>query len=231
MASEDATWDVEEYEATDDAQAQLSDEQADDSAQDSQVSGEVAESGAEDEDDADDGGDYDPESVAFDTAPQVVDKSASATPSQRPPSSKPKMSGGFLLEASDDEEDVQDGTPAAAPLARGQAAQADAVNNGASPAPPTAFPPNMPAAMANLDPVALFEARINEDPRGDMDAWLNLLADYKRRGRLDDLRSVYNRFVEVFPQAVSGWLGRHAASHALANNALSRRTYGSSGSS
>lgn len=207
MASEDATWDEEGYGAADDPQAQLSDEQVDDSAQDSVVSGEVAESGAEDEDDADDGGDYDPESVAFDTTPQVADKAASATPSQRQPSSKPKMSGGFLVEASDDEEDGDNDTPAeAAPPAQGQADQADAVNNGASPAPPTDALPNMPPTMANLDPVALLEARIKQDPRGDMDAWLNLLADHRRRGRLDDLRSVYNRFVEVFPQAVSAWL-------------------------
>jgi cleavage stimulation factor subunit 3 len=56
--------------------------------------------------------------------------------------------------------------------------------------------------MAGLDPVALLEARIKEDPRGDMDAWLNLIADHRRRNKLDEVRSVYNRFVEVFPQAV-----------------------------
>ncbi|POR31506.1 mRNA 3'-end-processing protein RNA14 [Tolypocladium paradoxum] len=207
MASEDATWDEEGYGAADDPQAQLSDEQVDDSAQDSPVSGEVAESGAEDEDDADDGGDYDPESVAFDTTPQVADEAASATPSQRPSSSKPKMSGGFLVEASDDEDDGDNDTPAgAAPPARGQAGQAPAVNDGASPAPPTDMPSYMPPAMVNLDPVALLEARIKEDPRGDMDAWLNLLADHRRRGRLDDLRSVYNRLVEVFPQAADIWV-------------------------
>ena len=57
--------------------------------------------------------------------------------------------------------------------------------------------------MGGIDPTALLEARVKEDPRGDMDAWLNLMAEYRRRSNLDSLRDVYNRFVEVFPQAVS----------------------------
>jgi cleavage stimulation factor subunit 3 len=63
--------------------------------------------------------------------------------------------------------------------------------------------------------VALLEARIQEDPRGDMYAWMNLLADHKRRSRLDDLRRLYNRFLEVFPQAVSRTLCYHTATSKL----------------
>lgn len=192
MASEQATWDGEGFAATDDAAGQRTDELA----QDTSAAG-----AAQDENDADDGADYDPESVSFDATPQVPDKAASATPSQRAPSAKPKMSGGFLVEVSDDEDDddSQD-SPAGALQTQAQAAP---VGNGVSPVAPVDAPSSTPQFVPTLDPVALLEARIKEDPRGDMDAWLNLVADHKRRGRLDDLRKVYNRFVEVFPQAVS----------------------------
>ncbi|XP_044722119.1 suppressor of forked protein (Suf) domain-containing protein [Hirsutella rhossiliensis] len=198
MASEEAAWDGGGFAATDDAAAQRADEQADEFAQDIGVAG-----AAQDENDADDGADYDPESVSFDATPQIPDKSASATTSQRPPTAKPKMSGGFLVEVSDDEDDVDNQDPPEGALqTQGQAAP---VGNGVSPAPPVDAPSSTPQVVT-LDPVALLEARIKEDPRGDMDAWLNLVADHKRRGRLDDLRKVYNRFAEVFPQAADIWI-------------------------
>ncbi|KAF4508561.1 hypothetical protein G6O67_004922 [Ophiocordyceps sinensis] len=199
MASEEETWDGEEFTATD-APTRPADEQADELAQDINAA-----AAGQDENDADDGADYDPESVSFDdTSLQVPDKAASATPSQRPASTKPKMSGGFLVEVSDDDDDGDDqDPPAGAPQTQGQAAP---VGNGVSPDAPVDAPSSTPQVVPNLDPVALLEARIQEDPRGDMDAWLNLVADHKRRGRHDDLRKVYNRFVEVFPQAADIWI-------------------------
>jgi cleavage stimulation factor subunit 3 len=53
-----------------------------------------------------------------------------------------------------------------------------------------------------LDVLGTLEDRVKEDPRGDMDAWLALIADHRRRNKFDDLRGVYNRFLEIFPQAV-----------------------------
>ncbi|KAF4126057.1 cleavage stimulation factor subunit 3 [Geosmithia morbida] len=75
-----------------------------------------------------------------------------------------------------------------------------------APAPEARIPePHVPVGIptvAGLDPTVILEARIKEDPRGDMDAWLGLMADHRRRSSVDALRSVYNRFLEVFPQAV-----------------------------
>lgn len=53
------------------------------------------------------------------------------------------------------------------------------------------------------DKVGILEDRIKEDPRGDMDAWLSLIAEHRKRNKLDDARAVYERFFKVFPTAVS----------------------------
>lgn len=203
IASKDTTWGEEDYEVTQDAQAQHSDEQVDNFAQNSHVSGDAADNGTEE-----DGGDYDPESVTIGTPSQVPEQAASATPSQRPPS-KPKMSGGFLVEASDDEDEepANDSTQATSTNSQTQApipTPSPQVNLGSVSVPPTAVPSNVTPAINSLDPIALLEARVKEDPRGDMDAWLNLIADHRRNSRLNEARGAYNRFVEVFPQAVSG---------------------------
>jgi cleavage stimulation factor subunit 3 len=210
MASEETSWGNEGFAAAEGDHTQHSDEQVDNFAQDSHVSGESADNGTED------GGDYDPEYVPDESVvpdPPVPEKAAPAVPSQRPASSKPKMSGGFLVEASDDEdEDDDEGGNAAGPGQRepsasqsqaGQPTEAKASSASVPPV-PTNVPSNVTATpVASLNPVTLLEARIKEDPRGDMDAWLNLIADHKRNSRLDDLRKVYNRFLEVFPQSVS----------------------------
>lgn len=206
MASEEASWGGEEYSVADGDDTPRSDQQVDGFAQDSNVAGDPTgdaevEAEEEEEEGSDDGADYDPESVTF-NAPQLPEKSASATPSQRP-QAKPKMSGGFVMDASDDEDDEDDDespAPTGAPEPAQNEAEADAVPQ---PQAATTHQPEVPFSMPGLDPVMLLEARIKEDPRGDMDAWLNLIADHKRRNRFDELRTVYNRFLEVFPQAVS----------------------------
>lgn len=52
------------------------------------------------------------------------------------------------------------------------------------------------------DLVGQLEDRIAENPRGDVDAWLSLIDEHKRKGKFDDARAVYERFFQVFPQAV-----------------------------
>lgn len=56
------------------------------------------------------------------------------------------------------------------------------------------------------DVVGLLEDRVTQDPRGDIDAWLQLINEHQRKGKLDDARVVYERFLAVFPTAVSGIL-------------------------
>ena len=149
-------------------------------------------------DDDEEGGEYDPASVGLEVPTQVPDKSASATPSQRS-TSKPKTAGGFVVEVSDDEDDG-DATPSSAMHPNG--AHSDPSGNEGTAA-VVADAHAAAAGFPGVDPVALFEVRIQEDPRGDMDAWLGLHADQKSRNQLESLRALYNRFLEVFPQAVS----------------------------
>ena len=59
-----------------------------------------------------------------------------------------------------------------------------------------------PKARLPHDKVGLLEDRIKEDDRGDMEAWLSLLGEHRRRGKLDEVRRVYERFFAVFPSAV-----------------------------
>ena len=64
-----------------------------------------------------------------------------------------------------------------------------------------------PAPRSRLpnDKVGILEDRIKEDPRGDLEAWLGLVEEHKRRAKIDDARSVYERFLVIFPSAVCGY--------------------------
>jgi len=53
------------------------------------------------------------------------------------------------------------------------------------------------------DVIGQLEDRITEDPRGDMDAWLSLISEHRRRNKLDEARSAFDRFFKVFPHAAS----------------------------
>lgn len=53
------------------------------------------------------------------------------------------------------------------------------------------------------DFVTTLEERIKQDPRAAMDAWLELIAELRRRNDVDALRDVYERFLAIFPQSVS----------------------------
>lgn len=66
----------------------------------------------------------------------------------------------------------------------------------------TAPTPSLPKARLPHDTIGILEDRTKEDPRGDMDAWLSLVGEYRKRGKLDEARNVYERFFAVFPAAV-----------------------------
>jgi cleavage stimulation factor subunit 3 len=53
------------------------------------------------------------------------------------------------------------------------------------------------------DTVGILEDRIQEDPRGDVEAWLALLHEHRSHDRFDHVRNVYTRFFQYFPTAVS----------------------------
>lgn len=59
-----------------------------------------------------------------------------------------------------------------------------------------------PKARLPHDKIGILEDRIKEDPRGDLDAWQNLINEHKKRGKLEDARNVYESFLVVFPSAV-----------------------------
>jgi cleavage stimulation factor subunit 3 len=61
----------------------------------------------------------------------------------------------------------------------------------------------MPKVRLPTDTVGLLEDRIADDERGDIDAWLSLIDEHRTKNRLDEARSVYERYLKVFPTAVS----------------------------
>lgn len=65
--------------------------------------------------------------------------------------------------------------------------------------------PDSPFSKGRLshDRVGILQDRIDEDPRGDLSAWLELIAEHRARNRLDSAREVYERFLKEFPMAVS----------------------------
>lgn len=71
----------------------------------------------------------------------------------------------------------------------------------------TAFAPAtstaiMPKARLPHDTLGILEDRIKDDPKGDMEAWLSLITEYRSRHKLEEARDAYERFLKAFPQAV-----------------------------
>ncbi|KAL8716739.1 MAG: hypothetical protein Q9225_005956 [Loekoesia sp. 1 TL-2023] len=64
----------------------------------------------------------------------------------------------------------------------------------------------IPKARLPHDKIGILEDRIQEDPRGDMDAWLSLIDEYRKRGKIDEARTTYDRFFVVFPAAAEQWV-------------------------
>ena len=69
----------------------------------------------------------------------------------------------------------------------------------------TSTPDSPSTARGRLphDRVGILEDRIQEDPRGDIPAWLELINEHRSRNRIDNARDVYERFLKVFPFSVS----------------------------
>tara|TARA_R110002003_G_scaffold1113_2_gene22408 strand:+ start:9100 stop:10020 length:921 start_codon:yes stop_codon:yes gene_type:complete len=79
----------------------------------------------------------------------------------------------------------------------------------------------LPKARLPQDRIGILEDRIAEDPRGDIEAWLSLIEEHRRRHKNDDARAVFERFLKIFPTSVSS---TGCPSHDFAN--MSRRTMG-----
>ena len=84
---------------------------------------------------------------------------------------------------------VSNPQPSSVPLSRGPSAQGSAETS-------------VPKARLPHDRVGILEDRIAEDPKGDVDAWLNLINEHRRRNKIEDARIVYERFFKIFPTAV-----------------------------
>ncbi|KAH0846903.1 mRNA 3'-end-processing protein rna14 [Fonsecaea pedrosoi] len=55
------------------------------------------------------------------------------------------------------------------------------------------------------DVVGILEDRIKDDPRGDIDAYLELIDELKSRNKQEDVRRVYEQYLKVFPLAAEQW--------------------------
>lgn len=151
-------------------------------------------------------------------AKSVMKPSPSPKPTESETSAaRPKTVGGFIADDSDEEEGIVTETistpvPVVAETAVNEPvtapAPAQVTPSIAFPVTPTYPPPQtqgtlVPKARLPHDRTGLLEDRIKEDPRGDLDAWLSLINEHRKRNKLDDAREVYERFFKVFPTAVS----------------------------
>lgn len=128
------------------------------------------------------------------TAPLTIPTIASASDVVSAPSLPPAASdqGKALSPA-------QSQAPAPAPLGATESLAA-------TPQPPAQTNGNVPPTPITQrlphDKVGRLEDRIKEDPKADTQAWWSLLQHYKDKDQIDKVREVYERFLQVFPQAV-----------------------------
>lgn len=83
-----------------------------------------------------------------------------------------------------------------------QALQSDSAQPSAAPTPTPESPSASRGRLAH-DRVGILEDKIQEDSRGDIPAWLELINEHISRSRIDGAREAYERFLKVFPFAVS----------------------------
>ncbi|KAI1878540.1 uncharacterized protein JN550_000722 [Neoarthrinium moseri] len=157
-----------------------------------------------------------------------------ASTSSPRPSKKPKKAGGFIVGSSDDEDDspaprsasasvstpsaLQPPPPAAGAPAASAVAAVDGQSRAFTHSPLHQVTMSQPVASAAqvsngqgnvpvpVDTVGLLEERLKNDPRGDMDAWLALIDETRRRNMIQDSRAVYERFLQAFPQSAEIWV-------------------------
>ncbi|KAG8529182.1 uncharacterized protein KY384_005817 [Bacidia gigantensis] len=75
----------------------------------------------------------------------------------------------------------------------------------------------LPKARLPHDKIGMLEDRIKDDPRGDIEAWLGLIDEHKRRSKSEDARSTYEKFLSLFPFAAEVWVS-YAQMENEANN-------------
>ena len=131
----------------------------------------------------------------------------------------------------------QDGTPAQTSAEAAQNSHPSTFAQSSAPAPDsgpeapskTTAPLQEPETKASIlpkarlphDKIGMLEDRIQEDPRGDMDAWLNLISEYRTRGKFTEACATYERFFLVFPAAVSFFpCSRHQSTHIDSGRAM-----------
>ena len=204
LNDEGAAWggDLGNDEANDEYQPdiQISDEQTQDPS--SHGANPSADFGDFGEDLGDDGAEYDPEAISA-PAPMPSDSKPKPTP--------PRTTGGFIVSDDSDSEEEEGITTAGAkenPAANTASSSEDQAAHAQSAQVANGTPAGQVASSSApagqvTDRTAVLERRVKQDPRGDMDAWLGLIEEYRRRNSMDDLRSAYNRLLEVFPQSVS----------------------------
>lgn len=181
------------------------------------IGGFVVEDEDEDEDEDKGDGDYEPPAVLgveedMDTPPVNMPQQSvsgnvnqststpdvslqeSATSQNAPNSSYPSVA------ASAPNNDTS--TAAGQNLYGSQALQSDSAQASAAPT-PTPESPSASKGRLPHDRVGILEDRIQEDPRGDIPAWLELINEHRSRSRIDGAREVFERFLKVFPFAVS----------------------------
>jgi cleavage stimulation factor subunit 3 len=61
---------------------------------------------------------------------------------------------------------------------------------------------SLPKARLPQDRVGQLEDRVAADPRGDIDAWLELMHEHQARGKTAEARDIYERYLKIFPTAV-----------------------------
>ncbi|SPO05230.1 related to mRNA 3'-end-processing protein RNA14 [Cephalotrichum gorgonifer] len=230
LNNEGPTWGEDlDGDANDDYQPdiELSDEQTQDPSSHGAVPS--ADFGDIGEDLGDDGAEYDPEAIS---APQPVPAASQSKPT--PPRTTGGFIVSDDSDSGDEEEEEEEGEgPPAVSGADAESSIAPVASDVASSARDQVVPPephSLSAQVANGSPasqvagvatqgaqvtphavdqapdrVAVLESRVKEDPRGDMDAWLALIEEYRRRDNMEEVRSVYNRFLEVFPQSAEAW--------------------------
>ncbi|KAL8879500.1 MAG: hypothetical protein Q9198_002898 [Flavoplaca austrocitrina] len=64
----------------------------------------------------------------------------------------------------------------------------------------------LPKARLPHDKIGILEDRTRDDPRGDLDAWLELISEYRKRNKIQEARDTYERFFLVFPAAAEQWV-------------------------
>jgi cleavage stimulation factor subunit 3 len=82
-------------------------------------------------------------------------------------------------------------------------------------APASPVSASMPKARLPQDKVGQYEDRIADDPRGDIEAWQGLIDEHRKRHKHEEARAVFERFLEVFPQAVSVSLGSDVSANTI----------------